>query len=204
MALTIQGSVVERAHASFTTHMVQHLLFGMLAPLLIVIASPFTLALRAMSVHHARRCVRLTKHPYMHVVMHPLTAVTLNIGGLWALYATRLYSMMHESAAIYVLVHLHLFAAGYLFTASILSLDLVYRRFGFAYRAIMLIVAIAGHSILSKYIYGSPPGHVPSQQAEAGAMLMYYGGDAIELIVIVLLCFQWYKTRLIKDQSSVL
>ncbi|MDF2653210.1 MAG: hypothetical protein K0Q73_9015 [Paenibacillus sp.] len=62
----------------------------------------------------------------------------------------------------------------------------------------MLILAMAGHSILSKFIYESPPSGVPieqAEQAEQGAKLMYYGGDVIELILIVVFCFQWYKSR---------
>jgi len=30
-------------------------------------------------------------------------------------------------------------------------------------------------------------------EAEMGGMLMYYGGDAIDIIVIIILFFQWYQ-----------
>ncbi|GAB6990096.1 hypothetical protein JCM16418A_21460 [Paenibacillus pini] len=54
-------------------------------------------------------------------------------------------------------------------------------------------MASAGHGILSKYIYTHAPTHVLKSEAESGGMLMYYGGDAIELILITLFCYQWYR-----------
>ncbi|WP_258171229.1 cytochrome c oxidase assembly protein [Paenibacillus sp. R14(2021)] len=195
-ALTVDGPLVAYAHESFTIHMAGHLLLGMLAPLFIVMASPVTLMLRSLPISLARRFVRVRHMRYFHLVMHPVVAALLNIGGLWALYTTGLYEAMHNSDMVYDVVHIHLFLAGYLFTSSIIYLDPVSRRFSFKYRAIVLILAIAGHSILSKWLYGSPPIGVPVEQAEAAAILMYYGGDVIELLLIVLFCFHWYKYRI--------
>src|SRR5690606_20120906 len=48
------GPVAEAAHHSFTAHMLGHLVLGMLAPLLMVLAAPVTLALRALPVTVAR------------------------------------------------------------------------------------------------------------------------------------------------------
>jgi len=53
---------------------------------------------------------------------------------------------------------------------------------------------LAAHGMLAKYIYAYPPNGVTITQAERAGMLMYYGGDAIELILIFILCFQWYKS----------
>jgi len=48
----------------------------------------------------------------------------------------------------------------------------------------------ACHGILSKYIYAHPPMGVPIDQAKTGGLVMYYGGDAIGLILITILCYQ--------------
>src|SRR5690606_5614714 len=90
----------------------------------------------------------------------------------------------------------HIFLAGYVFTASMIYIDPIPHRFSFLFRAIVFIVALAGHQVLSKYIYAFPPNGVTRTEAEAGGMLMYYGGDAIDLVIIFVLCYQWYcKTR---------
>ena len=74
------------------------------------------------------------------------------------------------------------------------------------FRAIVLVCSLAGHSILSKYLYAHPPIGVSSADAETGAMLMYYGGDLIDLGLILIFCYQWYKAtrpRVIKLDRSV-
>ena len=99
---------------------------------------------------------------------------------------------MHEHILLYGLVHFHLLAAGYLFTASIIYMDPVAHKASFPLRAVVLVAALAAHGILSKLIYASPPQIVPKSQAEAGGMLMYYGGDAIDAVLITIFCYQWF------------
>ena len=193
-AISVIGPIAESGHMNFTAHMVSHLLLGMLAPLLMVLAAPMTLLLRTLNVTHARRLSRLLKAWPVRILSNPITASILNIGGLWVLYTTDLYTAMHQNVFLYLLVHIHVFLAGYLFTASMIYIDPTPHRFSFVFRTVIFILALAGHGILSKYIYANPPSGVMRVQAETGAMLMYYAGDAIDLVLISLLCFQWYKT----------
>lgn len=187
------GPLAVFAHTNFIGHMVGHLLLGMLAPLLLVLAAPMTLLLRTLDVPAARKLTRVLKSRPLHFLNNPLTAAVLNIGGLYVLYTTDLYLLMHQSIFLYTLVHLHVFLAGYLFTISIIYVDITSHRYSYLYRAVVLILALAGHKILSKYIYANPPNGVPRGEAEAGSMWMYYGGDIIDLALIILLCYQWYK-----------
>ncbi|WP_345045867.1 cytochrome c oxidase assembly protein, partial [Georgenia daeguensis] len=85
------GPVAEAARASFTAHMLGHVLLGMLAPLLLVLGAPVTLALRALPAACARTLTGLLRHPVVRAVTHPAVAATLNAGGLWLLYTTDLY-----------------------------------------------------------------------------------------------------------------
>lgn len=192
-AAAIAGPIAERAHDDFTAHMIGHLLLGMLAPLLIALASPMRLLLRTLPVAYSRRIARILKSRPIRLLHDPVIAAVLNVGGLWALYTTDIYSWMQHHVSVHALVHLHLFLAGYLFTVSIVYIDPTPYRTSFIYRAIVLVTAMGGHAVLSKYIYARPPAGVPAAQAEAGSMLMYYGGDAIEIILVSLFCWQWFK-----------
>ncbi|MGB2991853.1 MAG: cytochrome c oxidase assembly protein [Paenisporosarcina sp.] len=191
--LAVVGPLAERAHGDFRAHMVGHVLLGMLAPLLLVLATPMTLILRTLPVRQARRLTRLLKSLPMQVITNPLLAAILNIGGLWFLYTTELYGLMQQNMMVHILVHIHVFLAGYLFTMSIIYMEPTPHRLSFTYRSIVLVLAFAAHGILSKYIYAHPPSGISTTQAETGGQIMYYGGDAIELILIVIFCFQWYK-----------
>lgn len=89
-------------------------------------------------------------------------------------------------------VHVHIVAAGYLFTAAMVGVDPDPRRPARPVRAIILIAFLAAHGILAKFLYGHPPAGVPAADAQAGAELMYYGGDLVDLALIAVFCRQWY------------
>lgn len=192
-ALAVIGPLANAAHMNFTVHMLNHLLLGMLAPLLMASAAPVTLVLRTLNVTSARQLSRMLRSRPVHIISDPIVASLLNIGGLWILYTTNLYMIMQQNIVVHLVLHMHVFLAGYLFTASIIYIDPTPHRTSFTYRAIVLVIALAGHSILSKHIYAQPPNGVPATQAEKGGMLMYYGGDAIDLVLISIFCFQWFR-----------
>ena len=191
--LAVVGPLAERAHVDFRAHMVGHVLLGMLAPLLLVLATPMTLMLKTLPVRLARQLTRVLKSFPMQVITNPLFAGILNIAGLWLLYTTELYMLMQQNMIIHILVHIHVFLAGYLFTMSIIYMEPTPHRLSFTYRSVVLVLAFAAHSILSKYIYAHPPSGITVSQAEAGGQIMYYGGDITELILIFIFCYQWYK-----------
>lgn len=204
IAGTVVGPLASRAHVDFVVHMVNHLLLGMLAPLLLVLAAPMTLLLRITKVKIARRIMRIMKSKPIRFFTNPLLAAILNIGGLWLLYTTNLFSEMHQNTMLYFLVHLHVFLAGYLFTLSMISVDPNPHQTSFNYRALVLVCYLAGHGILSKYIYALPPKGIPLEQAEIGGMLMYYGGDAIDVVLIFIFCLQWYRATRPRRREFVL
>lgn len=190
----VVGPLANSAHSNFTAHMVSHLLLSMVAPIFMAIAKPMTLLLRTANTTLARKLTSILKSGFLKFVSHPIIAAVLNVGGLWLLYTTNLFAYMHENAIIALFVHLHFFIAGYVFTISIIYFDPVYHQYSYRFRAAVLIIAIAGHDILSKYMYANPPAGVSRQEAEMGSMVMYYAGDWIEVALIIIFCWQWYKS----------
>ena len=181
------------AHTGFTGHMAAHLLVGMLAPLLLVTAAPITLALRTLHTVPARRLSRLLKSTPARILIHPITAAVLNVGSLWVLYRTPLFEAVQVSPLLHAAVMVHFLLAGYLFTASIVSRDPSPHRASFPMRSAVLLLALAAHGALAKSLYAYPPPGVAAADAHAGAQLMFYGGDAVDLVIIVLLCLRWYR-----------
>jgi putative membrane protein len=199
------GPLAKLAHTNFPAHMASHLLLGMLAPFLLIMAAPVTLALRTLDVASARRLSHWLRSSPVRLFTHPVTASCLNIGGLWLLYPTGLFPVVHHNLLLHFCLHIHFLFAGCLYTAAFIYIDPTPHRIRFPHRAIVLLIGMAAHSILAKSIYAHPPAGVPASQAEAGAVLMYYGGDAIELLIIGMLCFQWYKagtSRLLRFSRS--
>lgn len=193
VAVTLIGPLAAFAHINFVGHMIGHLLLGMLAPLLIALSAPMTLLLRTLDVRTARKMTNLLKSWPAKYLTHPMTASVLNIGGLYLLYMTKLYALMHQSVFLYTFIHVHVFVAGYLFTISLIYVDITAHRYSYMVRSLVLIAALAAHKILAKMIYASPPIGVGKGEAEVGAMWMYYGGDVVDVWLILILCAQWYK-----------
>jgi putative membrane protein len=182
------------AHPSFTRHMVEHLLVGMVAPVLLVLAAPLGLALRALPVRAARALAGLLRSPVARIVTHPVIAAVVDMGGLVVLYTTPVFGVMMRHPLVALAVTAHVVAAGALFTYSIVGPGPHPHRSSFRLRAIVLIGALATHAALAKYLYGHPPTGVAAADGQAGAMVMYYGGDVVDLVLTTLLCLEWYRS----------
>jgi len=186
------GPLAERSGTSFPAHAVAHVLLGMLGPLLLVLAAPVTLALRTLPTPTARGLVRLLLSAPVRFLVHPVVTGVLNVGGLWLLYTSGLYARAHGEPWLHGLVHVHVLLSGYLFTAAVIGVDPNRHRRSLGYRATVLVLFMAAHSVLAKYLYAHPPAGVPAAQAELGSMIMYYAADLVDLVVVVVLCHRWY------------
>ena len=201
-SLAVIGPIADRSHEDFSAHMVGHLLLGMLAPLLMALGAPMTLILRTLPVHSARRLSYILRSGPISILHNPVFTSIINGGALWLLYTTELFPMMHEYVLLYIFIHIHIFLAGYLFTISIIYIDPTPLRKSFIYRSVVLLIALTAHSILSKYLYAHPPDGISTAQAELGGMIMYYGGDAIEVGLVCILCYQWYRNTRSKVKAA--
>lgn len=178
----------------FTAHMLVHLSTGMIAPLLMVLGRPITLVLWCLRPRAVRRGLVAAAHSIpVAVLVFPPVAAVLDVGGLWALYRTPLYASMHHDALLTAAVHVHVFAAGLLFSLAICQVEPVRHRYGFTLRAVVLLAAGAAHAVLAKSLHAyPPPGLHSAVDLHAGAQLMYYGGDVVELALAAVLAVQWY------------
>jgi len=200
LAVALSPEMSARAHHDIRAHMVQHLFVGMYAPLALTLAAPVTLLLRTVRPRSRRRVAAVFRSRVPHLLGHPLTALLLNIGGLYLIYLTPVYALTTTNGVLHIVVHGHVFAAGYLFAWSIAGPDPAPRRPGLPTRLAVLVVASAAHSVLAKLLYAQashwPPG-VPAQPEAVrdAAQLMYYGGDLAELLLAVVLFSVWYRRR---------
>ncbi|OCG72882.1 cytochrome c oxidase assembly protein [Microbacterium sediminis] len=130
----------------------------------------------------------------MRIITHPLVAAIINVGSLWALYLTPVYELMQQAMLVHWLVMVHFLLAGYLYTVSLVPMDPSPHRASFTVRSVALVLSLAAHSVLAKVLYAYPLAGVRAADAHAGSQLMYYGGDAVEFAIIMLLWAQWYRT----------
>lgn len=186
------GPLGTAARTGFTAHMAAHLLLGMVAPLLLVLGAPVTVLLRGLPTGAGRAVTRVLRSAPARVLSHPATAGALNAGGLWLLYGTDLFAAAHASPLLHGAVHAHVLLAGYLFTAAVAGRDPNPHAASMVVRSVALVAVAGGHAVLARHLYAHPPAGVAAADARAGAQLMYYGGDVVDLVLLVLVAAGWY------------
>lgn len=181
----------------FRGHMYQHLVIGMYAPLGLVLGAPITLILRSVPHRTGRLIGRLLRSKPLAILTHPVTALILNLGGLYLLYFTQLYAATADSAFLHHVVHIHFLAAGYLFAYAIAGPDPAPHRPSVPFRLVILGVAITAHAVLAQWMYAGAfvRVDVPEAELRGAADLMYYGGDIAELLLAFAMVATWRPRR---------
>ena len=135
---------------------------------------------------------RRDSRPLRLVTSAPVVLL-LDLGGLYAYYLTPVFGWTHLHPAAHLLVHVHMVAAGYLLSGYLIGGDPLPHRGTARVRLLVLLVAFAAHDVLAKLMYAHAlPAVATAEEARSAAVLLYYGGDAVELGVAVALLAQWY------------
>jgi len=178
----------------FSVHMAQHMLLGMAGPLLLSLSAPVTLALRTLPRRPRRTLVELLHAPALAWIAHPLSATALFVGGLAALYFMPLYRRTLHHPLLHELVHLHFLLSGCLFAWVFVGVDPVPRLGSMRLRIALLVVALGSHAVMAKLLYAGV-GSIPVtslRELHQGAQIMFYGGDALDLALLLAFFSQWY------------
>lgn len=190
--IALVGPLADSGFAGFAGHMTAHVMIGMVAPLLLVLGAPVTLALRTLDTVPARRISRILRSRPVRVLSMPAVAATLNIGSMAVLYFTPLHSVI-DVPLFHIVLMVHFLLLGTLFTASIISIDPNPHRASIRTRLIVLVLALAAHGILAKLLYAYPLAGLDRADAELGAQVMFYSGDLVDLALMALLLAEWYR-----------
>lgn len=199
---------------SFSIHMGQHMLLSMIAPILLVLGTPITLALRALPPAPAGRrgprewIVWGINSPVAKFVTHPIWVLLVFTVGLYGMYYTPLFPWLMASHLGHVAMQIHFLVAGYLFAYVVLGLDPAPRTLPAWVRLLMLLVAIALHSFFAVPIMMSDvafagewysqvqPPWITDQLAETriGGGVAWSIAEIPALILMVVLAVQWARS----------
>jgi putative membrane protein len=200
VAAALAPPLADRA-GSFPVHVAQHLLLAMLAPLLLALSAPVTLALRALprgggaagaaralllGALHSRTARGLTR---------PATVVVLEVGSVYAFYLGPVFGWVHEQPWLHLLVHAHMFLTGCLLSWLLVGPDPLPHRPSTRARVLVLLCVAGSHDVLAKVMYAHalPTAAGPVDQVRLGAQWLFYGGDVVEVLLVVALMTAWYR-----------
>jgi cytochrome c oxidase assembly factor CtaG len=195
--LATQSGVGRYEGTAFWVHMVQHLLLGMVVPLLLVLSAPLTLALQTARPATRSGLRRLLHHPVTVVLTHPLVGWCLFGGGLVAIYLTPLLDLANQNDLVHLAVHTHVVASGVLFLVPLVGVDILPRRLPHPARLLALLAAIPFHAFVALAMLSSStplaPDAYPSLDDQRTAAALFWGaGEIFTLVAVGIVVRQWW------------
>ncbi|MGH3889554.1 MAG: cytochrome c oxidase assembly protein [Pseudonocardiaceae bacterium] len=201
--------------AMFSVHMGVHMLLSMLAPILLVLGGPVTLALRALPPAGAgnppgpREWLQAFTHSWVvRMSTHPLMALGMYIASFYVMYFSGLYDAAAPSHWAHLMMNTHFVLMGYAYYWLIVGIDPAPRRLPYLGKLGLLLAAMPFHAFFGISLMGSATviggdfyrslalPFVPdllADQRTAGAMA-WAAGEIPMVLVLVALLVQWARS----------
>ncbi len=193
----------------FSLHIVQHILLGMVAPLLLVLGAPITLALQSGSRGTQRAILRVLRSAPARVLTHPLAAWLLFGTSVVTLYFTPLYELSLRNEWFHVATHAYFVGAGCLFLAHVVGLDPIPHALGYGARLLYVLVLLPFHTfvgvalltmntVIASGWYDQVErrwGASPLADQRTGAGLLWISGELFGLLCIGIVVHQWMNAE---------
>lgn len=213
LLLATSSGIGRYAPALFSVHMGQHMLLGMLAPILLVLGAPVTLALRALppagrtGAAGPREWLLAAVHaPFARVLTHPFVTLPLFVGSYYALYFSGLFDAALYEHWAHLAMNAHFLVVGVLFFWPLVGIDPSPRRWPPAARlgivfasvpfhAFFGVAIMSGHNVIGGGFYralGLPWVDLVADQHLAGG-LAWASGEVPLLLVVIALVVQWSR-----------
>ncbi|MFV2143807.1 cytochrome c oxidase assembly protein [Isoptericola sp. G70] len=214
MLWTTNGAPTVYGHVIFSGHMIQHMTLAMLVPLLLVLAAPVTLLLRAVPARKdgsrgSREWVLALVHSRVgELLARPVVAAVLFSGGMIAFYFTPLFefALTNHLGHLWMVVHFTL--VGYLFANALVGIDPGPQRPGYPMRLVLLfatmvfhaffgVVLTTGTSLLVADWYGNMGrdwGLSAIEDQQRGGGIAWGIGELPTLALAIIVAVQWTRS----------
>ncbi|WP_414731545.1 cytochrome c oxidase assembly protein [Williamsia sp.] len=205
------------APAMFSLHMIAHMMLSMLAPVLLVLGGPMTLALRALkpagrsAPPGPREWILSILHsPFSRFVTHPLVASVLFVGSYYVLYLGGLFETLVDYHAAHVAMNFHFIISGYLFYWLVIGIDPAPRKLSPVVKLAMVFASLPFHAffgvalmstdnVIARSYYQSlmlpwNPDLMSDQRLGGG--IAWAAGEVPLVLVMLALLVQWSRQDL--------
>ncbi|RLV56270.1 copper resistance protein CopD [Aeromicrobium phragmitis] len=146
------------AAALLSVHMAQHMTLNMIAPVLLALGAPITLALRALPPAGRRTLLAAMRSRVGRFLTLPIVATAIFVGGLYGLYFTPLFELAMSHHWGHLLMQAHFLASGFLYYWMVLGVDPDPRRSSRLLHIPMLVLVMLTHTIFAVVlVFGGTP-----------------------------------------------
>jgi cytochrome c oxidase assembly factor CtaG len=139
----------------FWTHMIQHMVLNMIAPVFLVSGAPMTLALRVLP-QRPRKVLLAVLHSWVaKILLFPPLTLGIMIASPFLLYLTGWYDLTLRNDFHHDLLHIYMVTVGFLFFTPLLGEDPQPYNVPYPLRVLMFILTMPFHAFLGVIIMGS-------------------------------------------------
>jgi cytochrome c oxidase assembly factor CtaG/putative copper export protein len=208
------AGIATYAQVSVSLHMVQHMTLTMLAPIMLVLGAPATLALRALrpSKSHQRgprEWLVWFLHSWItRILTNPFYVFFIYVIGLYGLYLTPAFGWLMGSHIGHLVMQSHFIIAGYLFYWVLIGIDPRPKPMPYWSRLLMLLLALAVHGFFAVALmmattplapewYGIVrPEWVTDPLADSlvGGQIAWGLSEIPTVIVLIVIAVQWARS----------
>jgi putative copper resistance protein D len=206
VALALISPIDVYADASFSVHMIQHLLLTLLAPPLLALGAPIALALRATRPATAKILSRLLRSDLALVLSNPVVGWTLFVGVGFAIHLTSLFDLALRSTVVHALEHALWLGAALVYWWPIVGRDPSAHPVSYPVRLLSLFLAMPAMSFLALAIYSAPAplydgyaslpapwGPSALSDQRAGATMMWLVGNLTLVVAMLVVAAAWKR-----------
>jgi putative copper resistance protein D len=204
----------------FSVHVVQHVLLGMVAPVLIALGAPVTLALQSASPPTKLVLRRALDSRAAAVITHPLVVTALFVFTLPVLYFTSIYEWSLRYHVVHAWLHIHFVVVGVLFAEAVIGLDLQRHRLSHPARLGLVLTTVPLHAFLGVALLSSTSviaagwysgtgrqwGASALSDQRTGAGILWAAGELFGLVLGAIVLARWmaYSEREARRQDRIL
>lgn len=214
MAWTTNGGPAVYGEVLFSGHMVAHMVMALLIPMLLVLAAPVTLLVRAVprradgSRGPREWVLGLVHSRWGRFVAHPVVAAVVFVAGMLLFYYTPLFEWSLRSHVGHLWMVVHFTLAGYLFANALVGIDPGPSRPPYPQRLVLLFATMAFHaffgvalmmqtSLLAPDWFGNmgrPWGGSALEDQQRGGDIAWGIGELPTLVLAITVAVLWTRS----------
>lgn len=192
--LTWNSGIAVFGHGAFAVHMVMHLMLIMVVPAFWVAAHPLELLRGKLRGTPARAFDAVVGGRVARAVTFPATVLIVYAAVIVLTHLTGFMQAMAGSVALHYTEQVLYLVAGLLFFHTAIGVDVLPRRPAYFARFVLMLIAMGVDTLVGVVLMLAPTSMFPAYDLEGvhlGGGIMWVGGDALMMVIMVLLGRMW-------------
>ena len=202
-----QGPLAEFDAVFLWTHMMQHMLLSMVAPIFFALGAPITLALRTLPPAPRSVLLKLLHSRFVKVITFPVIAGAIYVLNPWLLYFTSYYEATLTNPILHYFNHVHFVMVGTIWVFALIGIDPM-PRMGYPVRLLAVFATLPFHAFLGVTILNESTniardyysdivrdwGPTVAQDQQIAGGILWVAGDVVGLLLFIVLMVQWSRS----------